>query len=146
MTATSHAVIGTVIAAKIGNPALAIPIAIASHVVADLFPHWDSGTNKNKKSNKRFLYESIVDVFLSGVVAIFLLTFVFTNTNIFYAGLIIFCAQLPDWLHSFYVYLHWKFPPFTWFVAFSKATNNKLDKPWGIIFQAWAVLLILGFG
>jgi len=34
MTATGHAIIGTVIAAKIGNPYLAIPLAIVSHLAA----------------------------------------------------------------------------------------------------------------
>jgi hypothetical protein len=36
MTATGHALIGTVIAAKIGNYALAIPIALGSHFLADV--------------------------------------------------------------------------------------------------------------
>ena len=96
MTATSHAVIGAVIAAKIGNPTLAIPIAIASHFAADLFPHWDSGTNRDKKSNRRFLYESVADVIIGWVVAFVILSFFFPSTPIFYACVIIFAAQLPD--------------------------------------------------
>ena len=52
MTATGHAIIGTVIAVKIGNPALAVPLAIASHIAADAFPHWDEGTNSKKKVRK----------------------------------------------------------------------------------------------
>lgn len=39
MTATAHAIIGTVIAAKVGNPVLAVPIALASHIIADAIPH-----------------------------------------------------------------------------------------------------------
>ena len=53
MTATTHALIGTIIAAKIGNPALAIPIAIASHIAADAIPHWDTATNRKKKTFKK---------------------------------------------------------------------------------------------
>ncbi len=145
MTATAHAIIGTVIASKIGNPALAIPLAVASHIIADLIPHWDSGTNKHKKTNRRFLYESIADVALGWVLSFFLLVFFFPETNLLYAYIIITAAQLPDWLHSFYVYLDWKYPPFIWFYKISKATNKKLDKPWGIILQIWVVLLLLGY-
>src|SRR3990167_7624533 len=65
MTATGHAVIGTVIAAKIGNPALAIPLALASHVAADFFPHWDTGFERYKKSENIFIRNSVVDVIMS---------------------------------------------------------------------------------
>ena len=61
MTATGHALIGTVIAAKIVNPALAIPIALGSHFLADAIPHWDTGTNRDKKSKTRFVVESSID-------------------------------------------------------------------------------------
>ncbi|MBI2012734.1 hypothetical protein HYS90_02270, partial [Candidatus Curtissbacteria bacterium] len=50
MTATAHALIGASIAAKITNPYLGIPLAIISHFVADLIPHWDAGTNHREKS------------------------------------------------------------------------------------------------
>jgi membrane-bound metal-dependent hydrolase YbcI (DUF457 family) len=46
MTATGHAIIGVAIAATIPNPFIAVPIAIGSHILADIFPHWDTGTNR----------------------------------------------------------------------------------------------------
>lgn len=52
MTATGHAVIGTVIAATISNPFVAIPLAFVSHLAADSFPHWDSGTHEKEKTKK----------------------------------------------------------------------------------------------
>ena len=146
MTATGHAVIGTVIAATISIPALAIPIAICSHVFADLVPHWDAGTHKKEKTEKEFLFEAIIDVVISYIVGFLLVHFLFPQTNILYAFMIIFFAQLLDWLTAFYNILHWRFPPFTWFYTFSHETNMKLDKPWGIITQTAVCVALLVIG
>lgn len=56
MTATAHALVGAVIAAKVGNPFLAYPVALGSHFFMDLIPHWDAGTSWEKKKRiKLFL-------------------------------------------------------------------------------------------
>lgn len=44
MLQTPHVVVGTAIAIKVGNPALAIPLALASHFVLDRVPHWNPHT------------------------------------------------------------------------------------------------------
>lgn len=44
MLQTPHVVVGTAIAIKIGNPYLAIPLALASHFVLDRVPHWNPHT------------------------------------------------------------------------------------------------------
>ena len=143
MTATSHALIGTVIAAKIGNPGLAIPLALASHVVADMIPHWDTATNGNGrgKSPNRVLIDTMMDVGLGFILSYFLIIFVFPHTNLLYALLIIIFAQLPDWLMSPYYFLKIKY--FKWAYDFGKKTNINLDKPWGIITQVVAVSLLV---
>ena len=41
MLETPHVVVGAVIATKVVNPALAIPLAFASHFVLDKVPHWN---------------------------------------------------------------------------------------------------------
>jgi len=41
-----HAVVGAAIAAKVGNPALSLPLALASHFVLDLVPHWNPHLNR----------------------------------------------------------------------------------------------------
>ena len=140
MTATSHAIIGTIIAAKIGNPALAIPIALASHFAADLIPHWDAGTNREKKTYKRLVVESAADVLVGLAISLFLLFFVFAGTSLIYAALIIFFAQLPDWLMGPYYFFGVK--EFKWAYEIGKSTNRELDKPWGIINQI-AILILL---
>ena len=36
-----HTIVGATIAAKIGSPWLALPLAFLSHFAADLLPHWN---------------------------------------------------------------------------------------------------------
>src|SRR5438477_13195218 len=102
MTATGHAVIGVVIAAKIGNPALAIPIAVASHCLADMFPHWDTATNARKKTKKRVVIDSIIDVTTSVIFTFLLVQFVFPQTSLAYAYIMVLASQLLDWLMAPY--------------------------------------------
>lgn len=137
MTATAHAVIGTVIAAKVGNPALAIPIALASHVAADAFPHWDVGTRREDKTWNQMFVQSVLDVLLSFALSYIIIYLFFPTTSLAYAFLIVIIAQLFDWLMAPYYYF--KIKAFKPFYKFGKLFDNKLDKPWGIAGQIAAV-------
>jgi hypothetical protein len=143
MTATGHAVIGTVIAAKIGNPALAIPIAIASHVVADMFPHWDVGVNRDKKSWSVFFQEAVIDVLTGFIVTFLLIQYFFPATNIIYALVIVIAAQLLDWLTVPYLFFKIKKPSIFYMVyKFQKIIDRGEDTLRGKFGQI-AVLVIL---
>lgn len=146
MTATGHALIGTVIAAKVGNPVLAIPIALASHFIADALPHWDTGTNRKLKSRRTFFIESVIDVLVGFVLSWLLIVWVFPATNISYAFLIIIMAQLPDWLTAPYLFFDLNFFPFSNIYHFQKKFDNRLDTPWGVINQTAAVVALIVFG
>lgn len=141
MTATSHALLGTIIAAKVGNPTLAIPLALASHVIADLIPHWDVGFGKKEKGLPRVLRESVGDVLLGFALSFALIFLLFPQTSLVYVFIIIIVAQLPDWLMAPYYFFNIK--AFKWAYHFGKRTNTDLDKPWGIISQVVAVSLLL---
>ena len=146
MTATGHAIIGTVIAAKVANPALAIPIAIASHFLADLFPHWDTGYHRDHKSKTKFFIESAIDVFVSFGISWAIVTFLFPQTNLLYAFFIVIMAQLPDWLTAPYLFFNMKFFPFNYFYKIQKSFDHRLGMPWGVINQVaiLAAIIILG--
>ena len=143
MTATGHALVGTVIAAKIGNPALAIPIALASHFLCDALPHWDTGYNRENQSKTRFVTTSAIDVILGFVLAYLLIVLFFPTTNFLYAILIIIMAQLPDWLTAPYLFLDWKFPPFIWIYNCQKKFDSSIGLPWGFINQVIAVVALI---
>ncbi len=144
MTATAHALIGTVIAAKIGNPALAIPIALASHVAADMIPHWDTASNRKTKSHNRLLTDTIFDGLLALTLSYSIIVLLFPLTNFYYAFLIVIFAVLPDLLHIPYTIFGIK--QFKWAYEFGKKTNRNLDKPWGVITQIVVVAGIIFLG
>lgn len=145
MTATGHALVGVLIAGKLHNPALVIPISFASHYVCDLLPHWDAGTYWRKKSKVRFFWESVADVVISIILSYFIFTYLLGNNNYTLMFLAIFAAQLPDWLSAPYFFLHTKIPLTTFFYKFGSKLNNKLDKPWGIVTQVVLVVLLYVF-
>ena len=146
MTATGHALIGTVIAAKIGNPVLAVPIAIASHFLADALPHWDTGYHRESKSKRKFFIESFLDVIVGFLLSYALIIGFFPSTNLSYAFLIVIMAQLPDWLTAPYLFFDMKFAPFCWVYNMQKKFDTTLDLPWGFINQVAAVTAVIIFG
>ncbi len=143
MTATGHAIIGTIIAAKFGNPYLAVPLAIASHIAADMFPHWDTATNVRKKGKKRVFYETLIDIFAGFLLSYLIVISLFPQTNLFYVFFMILVSQSLDWLMAPYYFFNWKIPIFTWAYNFQKLFDNTMDKPWGIINQIAILLLIV---
>lgn len=148
MTATSHAILGTVIAAKIGDPTLAIPIAFFSHIAADAIPHWDVGTNghrkkKNNKSLKLEFIEAAFDIMVGFIASLLLINFLFPQTNLKYAFLLIIVSQSLDWLMAPYYFFDIKIPPFQWIYKFQKKIDNRMDKPWGIISQVAVIVLAI---
>ena len=146
MTATGHALIGTVIAAKIGNPALAVPIAFASHFAADAIPHWDTGYHRRQKSKQRFFTQTFVDVAIGFILAYGLIRLFFPSTNYTYAFFIILIAQLPDWLTAPYLFFDMDFPPFSSVYKLQKIFDRSIGLPWGVINQVAVVILIIVLG
>lgn len=63
MRAINHTVTGALIGAVIGNPVLALPAALLSHVVLDMIPH--SGDIKGGHTGIWFKLELLVDAALS---------------------------------------------------------------------------------
>ena len=143
MTATGHALIGLALAAQIPNPVIGIPIAIVSHIAADAFPHWDTGTTMHKKSKRKFVIQSFIDLGISLTFPFILLYYLFPETNFFYTFIMILAAQGFDWGAAPLNFLGWNFPPFSWVHEAQKSFDHKLDKPWGVILQVLILLTLL---
>lgn len=143
MTATAHALLGTIIAAKVGNPSIALPLAIISHIVTDAIPHWDAATYKNGKNGHQMFFGSIIDVGLGFVLSYSLLFLLFPKTNLIYVLILIIASQGLDWITAPYYFFGVKKPPFIWFYQFQKIFHKALDNPWGIITQVGVVLAVL---
>lgn len=144
MTATGHAVIGTVIAAKIGNPALAIPIAIASHALADMIPHWDTGVNRRNKTKLKFFTQSMIDVLAGFAISFLIIHLFFPGTNLMYAFVVVIAAQLLDWLTAPYLFFNIKRPPFFyWSYKLQVMFDHGTDKFIGKYAQAIVLIVLL---
>jgi hypothetical protein len=143
MTATAHALIGTVIAAKVGNPALAIPIALASHFICDAVPHWDTGHGRENQTKTHFVTASAIDVILGFLLSYLLIVLFFPATSLLYAFVLIIVCQLPDWLTVPYLFLDWDFAPFNWAYEIQKRFDSSIGLPWGFINQAVAVIALI---
>lgn len=66
MLETPHVIVGAAIAIKVVNPALAIPLAFASHFILDKVPHWNphlfTETQKLGHPSKNSTILALVDV------------------------------------------------------------------------------------
>lgn len=142
MTATGHALIGTALAASIHSPQIGIPLAIASHVAADAFPHWDTGWKRHKKSFSRFFAESLVDLTVSLTLPFVIAYYFFPDLNFFYLFVMIISAQLLDWITAPYVFLKWDFFPFDLPYKAQLIFDNPIGPPWGVIGQIGVIVIL----
>src|SRR3990172_6018337 len=140
MTATAHALIGASIALKVTNPLLGIPIAILSHFIADLIPHWDAGTNHKKKSLTRLKMEAAADVLLGFLLA-YLIFWKFVDPE--YLFVMIIAAQLPDWLEAPSWMFGFKVPPFSWLDWLGHKLQSRMQLPWGLVTQVIIVGMLV---
>ncbi len=144
MTATAHALIGASLAARIANPYIGIPLAIFSHFLADLVPHWDAGTNHRSKSTLRLKAEAVLDVLL-GFALVLILFRTQTFQNPVYMFSMVIAAQLPDWLAAPAYMFNLKVPPFSWMEKIGHETQTRLQLPWGLVTQVVIVGLLVYF-
>ncbi len=140
MVATTHAIVGASIAARIPNPYLAIPLAILSHFALDLTPHWDQGINWKEKSTRRRWAESIVDV-LTGIALVSVLFG--SRVDPLYLYGMMFMAQLPDWLEAPYLFLGLKGAPWKYFYQVQSRLQWRTTKLLGISTQLAVIAVAL---
>jgi hypothetical protein len=139
MTATAHALIGGAIAASISNPSIALPLAIISHPLLDMIPHWDLGTGWRSKNKVTLFVESVLDLIIGIVLAYFIFG---RSVEPIYFLTVIFFSEIWDILMMPYLLFGWKFAPFStaYRLQHNIQKHAKLSfLPWGILTQAGAV-------
>jgi len=139
MTITAHALVGGAIAAAIPNPALGFLLAVASHPILDIIPHWDEGWGWRDKPKVRLFAECIIDASVG-----FLLTyFLFGSVPLPYLLLSIFGSILFDVMEAPYLLLGMKGKPWCWFYKMQSRIQGKVRLPWGILTQVATVALFI---
>lgn len=104
MRAINHSLTGALIGLTITQPAIAVPLALASHFVLDMIPHHgvEKGQNKWIASNE-FRYLLYIDALLC--VGLVVALFTYQPVNWVLAAVCAFAAASPD-LVSFDRYRH----------------------------------------
>ncbi len=95
MIATNHALTGALIGLTVHNPLIALPAAIASHLICDAIPHYGRQA-EDAITTRGFAIYLVVDAFFCGV-----LVLVLALSNAAYWPLAAVCAFLaasPDFL------------------------------------------------
>lgn len=148
MTITAHILAGGAIAASVPNPYIGIPLAIVSHHIMDIIPHWDEGWGWREKPKFRLFAESFFDLCLGLLLgyAIFVQPGIFgLKTNLIYFLILSFFSIAADLLEAPYLFLNWKFPPFSTIYYIQHQLQGKAKLPWGILTQVATVAGIVLF-
>ena len=145
MLSIAHGATGALIASKIHNPLISIPLVLISHYIEDRVPHWDigQGLSARKKTKKSaFLQELFIDFPLS----IMFVYFVFqhgqpTDLRIWLGW---FVGLLPDFLEFPHLFLNLKFFPLKELARFHKFAHRSTPNVlWGTLPQILVILLVL---
>lgn len=147
MTATAHSIVGAVIATKIPDLRIALPLALLSHYLGDKLPHWDPMVNYKNKSRFRLMTEAGIDALLGLFIAYFFFVYWGKQSplNVMLGSLV---AQSPDWLEIPHMFFKWHFPPFTWVYrsqhwAHDLFYDSRAQAPWGVITQLIVLAIFL---
>ena len=108
-----HTVVGGLIASKIPNPLISLPLALLSHFLTDLIPHWDpslySDFQKTGHASRKTTIWIIVDAVLSLGFGFFIASRALPDWK--QAIIIVlgcFFAVAPDVIEGFYYFLGWR--------------------------------------
>lgn len=123
---TPHVVVGAAIAAKVGNPYLAIPLAFVSHFVLDKVPHWNPHLNTEikkygkptKATTALIIFDVLLSLVLGGLIAAAALP---NQTQAFIILLGGFAGVLPDVIEGPYFFLGVKNELIMKWLAFQKS-------------------------
>lgn len=145
MLETPHVVVAAAIAYKIGNPAIAIPLAFGSHFILEKVPHWNPHLNTEKEKFGRVTFAStnivILDVVVSLVLGFFIASLVLPNVNHALTILLAsFFSILPDIVEGPYFFLDFKSKYIEKWISFQKSIQSDTAPLPGLLTQVTTVI------
>ncbi len=148
MFSFAHAFTGGTIAYAAENPLVALPLALTSHFVLDMLPHWNPDIPKEKKKfgkiSKKTQFIIFLDVLLALVLGLFIasLAYVKSAQTSSFVRIILGCffAVLPDLIEAPLLLFNIKgeFPKRLLKIQSKLQWNIPL--PWGLITQVVLVI------
>ncbi|OGM28712.1 hypothetical protein A2962_02515 [Candidatus Woesebacteria bacterium RIFCSPLOWO2_01_FULL_39_61] len=142
---TPHVIVGAAIATKIINPALAIPLAFASHFVLEMVPHWNPHLNTEKKKYGHITDASkkivVVDVLAATASGIYIASLTLPDVNRFLIIILAaFFSSLPDIIEAPYFFLNLKSAFLDKWVAFQKSLQSDAEIIPGLLTQTATII------
>jgi hypothetical protein len=145
MLETPHVAIGAVIASKIPNPFIAIPLAFASHFVLEKVPHWNphivSETKKYGAPTKKSLIIIAADVALALITGSLIAWQAMPDAK--HAAVIMaasFASVLPDLIEAPYFFLKMRNKFLLSWLHFQKSLQSDTTFFWGMLTQALTIV------
>ena len=140
MLETPHVAIGAVIATKIPNPFVSIPLAFASHFLLEGVPHWNphivSETKKYGMPTRKSIVIIAVDVTVALIMGSWIAWQAMPNTG--HAVTIMmasFASVLPDLIESPYFFLKMRTKFLKGWLTFQKSLQVDTTPFWGLLTQ-----------
>jgi len=142
---TPHVVVGAAIAAKVGNPLLAIPLAFGSHFILEKVPHWNPHLNTEMKKYGKITKKStkiiILDVCVSIILGFLIASRVLPDVGHFFTILVAsFVSVLPDIIEGPYFFLNMKNKFIKRWISFQKSIQVDTNMLPGLATQVVTVL------
>jgi hypothetical protein len=108
VTAINHALTGAVIGLVIGEPLLAIPLAVASHYICDALPHF--GADDSDKAFRSTLFRSYLLIEAALCFLLVVVLGIARPEHWIVAAVCAFAAAAPDllWVRHYLAALHHK--------------------------------------
>lgn len=130
MLLTSHTLAGVTIARVIPNPLISWPVALISHFILDLCPHWDFFTNGTKLTPLKKL--ACYGDFLVGLAFGVYFALVAPSNALNTVGAAFF-ACLPDGFEVPIIFWNSNFPFGALVLKIQKRLHFKSSLPWGLV-------------
>jgi len=142
---TPHVVVGAAIATKIVNPALALPLAFASHFILETIPHWNPHLNTETEkygqptpaTTKIVILDLIASLTLGGYIALRALPNTSHALTILAAC---FMASLPDTVEAPYFFFHIRNETLKKWIKFQKSIQEDTTILPGLISQGLIII------
>lgn len=145
-----HAATGGIIAYKIGSPLVSLPLALLSHAVLDLLPHWNPSLTKEKKKSGKISSKTILIIFFDCLIGLILglkiASLALPDTK--KAIIVVFgclAGILPDLIEAPYFFLNKNFPLLKGLISFQSKHQWNVPFVFGVSSQILLLILLFYF-
>lgn len=139
MLETPHVIVGAAIATKVAHPILSLPLALGSHFVLDILPHWNPHINREIKKYGKPTKESTAIITTDSIMALSIGSFIaFQSGSTSQSIIVLLCCFLsvvPDVVEAPYYFLGKKTPVIEKWITWQKGIQNDVSPFWGILSQ-----------